>query len=215
MFQLLTNNKRRRCLLKNWKRKWFDCGGILAIISGLLLMISCSGEKILQSNDQFIADDLGAINAVDLAKRLDSAQAGLAKTESSTYLIAQTQYGFEINGSAYTASFVLDNETITIKVPNNNFDKSKWGDRLYIFIRAEKWNTPNGLVYYYDCTPSGVVFSSPLMLIQPYENKIGGIQNLYWKNDRLNAWVVEDAQNLQSGYARFGIDHFSKYAIAD
>ena len=199
----------------NSKRLYIRTGGILFIVLAVLLLISCSGERIMQGDSQNIADDLGAINAVDLAKNFDPDQTGLAKTEGGTYLVSHVEFGFEINGSAYSTSFVLDNETISIKVPANNFDKSRWGDRLYIYIRADKWITPTGVVYYYDCNPGGVVFSVPIMLIQPYKNNLRGTQNLYWKNEGINQWVVEDSQNLSSGSARFSIKHFSKYAIAD
>jgi hypothetical protein len=194
------------------RSKCLSYGGLLGIfIIVLFTAVSCSDNKIFNAssdeNSQF--QDIAAINAVELAK-----SGGLGKSDTATYLIAQTQYGFEINGTAMTTSFVIGGSTISISVPANNFNKSKWGDRLYIFIRAEKWNTPNGIVYYYDCTPEGVVFSSPLKLTQPYTNSTIGTEYLYWRDANGN-WVVSDTQTLRSSTAKFNISHFSKYAISD
>ncbi|NLI15438.1 MAG: hypothetical protein GX409_04045 [candidate division Zixibacteria bacterium] len=193
--------------------KWFSYGGIFGIFLILLFTaVSCSDNNIINppSDNNGLVQDIAAINAVELAK-----SGGLGKSDTATYLIAQTQYGFEINGSAMTTSFVIGGSTISISVPANNFDKSRWGDRLYIFIRAEKWNTANGIVYYYDCTPEGVVFSSPLKLTQPFTNSsVGGTEYLYWKNAN-GVWVVSDTQTLRVPSAKFSISHFSKYAISD
>ncbi|GEM_PF-2772253 len=193
--------------------KWFSYGGIFGIfLIVLFTAVSCSDNNIINppSDNNGLVQDIAAINAVELAK-----SGGLAKSDTATYLIAQTQYGFEINGTAMTTSFVIGGSTISISVPANNFDKSRWGDRLYIFIRAEKWNTANGIVYYYDCTPEGVVFSSPLKLTQPFTNSsVGGTEYLYWKNAN-GVWVVSDTQTLRVPSAKFSISHFSKYAISD
>jgi hypothetical protein len=192
--------------------KWLSYGGILGIfVIVLFTAVSCSDNNIINSpiDNGSLVQDLDAINAVELAK-----SGGLAKSDTATYLIAQTQYGFEISGSALNTSFVIDNATIAISVPANNFDKTKWGDRLYIFIRAEKWNTANGYVYYYDCTPEGVVFSSPLKFTQTFSNTISGTEYLYWKNAN-GVWVTSDIQSLNSAKAKFNINHFSKYAISD
>jgi hypothetical protein len=192
--------------------KWLSYGGILGIfLIVIFTAVSCSDNNIVNptNDDRGLIQDLAAINAVELAKT-----PGLAKTDSATYLIAQTQYGFELTGSAMTTSFVIGNTTISIAVPANNFDKTKYGDRLYIFIRAEKWNTANGYVYYYDCTPEGVVFNGNLKFTQPYSNSTAGTEYLFWKNAN-NVWVTADIQNVNSAKARFNIGHFSKYAISD
>lgn len=194
------------------RSKWLSYGGVFGIfLIVLFTAISCSDNNIINapSDENRLVQDIAAINAIELAK-----SGGLSKTDTATYLIAQTQYGFEINGTAMTTSFVIGGSTISISVPANNFDKSRWGDRLYIFIRAEKWNTANGIVYYYDCTPEGVVFSSPLKLTQPYTNSAVGTEYLYWKNAG-GIWVVSDTQTLRSSTAKFNISHFSKYAISD
>lgn len=194
------------------RSKWLSYGGLFGIfLIVLFTAISCSDNNIINtpSDENGLVQDIAAINAVELAK-----SGGLGKLDTATYLIAQTQYGFEINGAAMTTSFVIGGSTISISVPANNFDKSRWGDRLYIFIRAEKWNTANGIVYYYDCTPEGVVFSSPLKLTQPYTNSLVGTEYLYWKNAN-GIWVVSDTQTLRSSTAKFNISHFSKYAISD
>jgi hypothetical protein len=200
--------------MRNVKRLWLSSGGLAVVLISILLIASCSENSITNNDNQRINQDLEAINSVELAKSLGGENPGSAKTEWGTYLIAQTQYGFEISGYALSRTFYLDGKPITIKVPDNAFDKNRWGDRLYIFIRAEKWHTPGGVVYYYDCNPDGVVFNSPLTLIQPYEYSSGS-QNLYWKNAPLNSWVVEDVSYLSSGKAYFHIGHFSKYAISD
>ena len=203
--------------MKKAKDLWFN-GGLIAILIGVFLVYACSDNKILNnpSDDQQTLQDLAAINAVDLARERLVDTSGLAKPEGDTYLIAKTEFGFEITSSASTASFMLDGNRISIAVPANAFDKSKWGERLYIYIRAEKWNTSTGsTVSYYECTPGGVVFNSPLKITQPYENKVSGKQNLYFKNPISNTWVTADSQSLLDGQARFSIDHFSKYAISD
>jgi hypothetical protein len=192
--------------------KWLSYGGILGIfVIVLFTAVSCSDNNIINppNDNGSLVQDLDAINAVELAK-----SGGLSKADTATYLIAQTQYGFELTGSAMTTSFVIDNTTISISVPANNFDKTKWGDRLYIFIRAEKWNTANGYVYYYDCTPEGVVFTGNLKFTQPFTNSAVGVENLYWRNSN-GSWVVSDTERLNSGKANFNIGHFSKYAISD
>jgi hypothetical protein len=194
------------------RSQWLSYSGILGIFAIVLFTaVSCSDNNIINpdNDNNALTQDLSSINAVELAKSGDP-----AKSDTATYLIAQTQYGFELTGSAMTTSFVIDNTTISIAVPANNFDKSKWGDRLYIFIRAEKWNTANGYVYYYDCTPEGVVFTGNLKFTQPFTNSSAGTQNLYWKNS-LGNWVVSDTERLNSGKANFNIGHFSKYAISD
>jgi hypothetical protein len=199
--------------MKDVNRLWL-LRGIGVIFISVLLVLACSDNKIMNISSQPVDQDLAAINAVDFAKTHAGENPGLASA-TPTYLVAKTEYGFEISGTALTTSFVLDNETITIQVPNNAFNKSKWGDRLYIYIRAEKWSTPNGNVFYYDCTPSGVVFNSPLKLNQPYQNKVSGKQSLYFYDPKLNQWVTADAESLINGKAKFEIGHFSKYAISD
>lgn len=189
-------------------------GGLTAIIFlSIILLASCSDNSI--TNESPVDLDLEAINTVELAKQIESDNPGMAKVESGTYVVDKTEFGFEISGDEYTASFTLDGQDITIDVPEKAFDKNKWGDRLYIYIRAEKWETSSGSVYYYDCNPGGVEFTNPLLLQQPYSNKTSSSsQNLYWKND-VNVWVVEDADKIENGKATFEIHHFSKYAIAD
>lgn len=191
--------------------KWLSYGGLFSIfLIVLFTAVSCSDNNIINPADDNsrMTQDILAINAVELAK-----SGGLAK-DTTTYLIAHVEYSFEINGSAMTTSFIIDNSTISISVPANNFDKTRLGDRLYIYIRAEKWNTASGIVYYYDCTPEGVVFSSPLKLTQPFTSTIVGTEYLYWKNAS-GAWVLSDTQILKSSSAKFSINHFSKYAISD
>ena len=200
--------------MSNVKKLLKGLGGLAILVIGLTLIVSCSEKGILQSDNNQIDNDLAAINSVDAAKDLFADNPGMAKTEGGIYLVAKTEYGFEARSDrASYGSFNLGGTPINVKVPAYAFDKNKWGDRLYIYVRAEKWMTPSGLVYFYECNPGGVVFKQPITLTQPYKNASVGSENLYYSSN--SYWVVEDVQYLRNGTAVFNIHHFSKYAIAD
>lgn len=192
---------------------FYGIRGIAVIVLSLLLIVACSNKNVV--NDDPGNLDLEAINSVELAKTVYLDNPGLAKSDLAVYSISKVEYGFEITSRASSTSFYIDNQLIKIDVPANAFDQSKWGARLYIYIRAEKWSTSYGNVYYYECTPEGVQFEHPLVFHQPYQNRNGGNEYLYWYNPNYKFWVVEDSDKLNSGSATFEINHFSKYAIAD
>ncbi len=187
--------------------------GISIILFTLLLFTACSDNQI--TSNEPANTDLLAIQSVDLAKELNAKTPGLAKGELNVYSISKVAHGFEISSAASVTSFVIDGKTIKISVPENAFDKNKFGERLYIFIRAEKWYTSDGVVYYYECTPGGAEFKEPLVLHQPYQYSGSSSEYLYWYNPDHRNWVAVDGKNLRNGSASFEIHHFSKYAIAD
>lgn len=199
--------------MKKDNRLFLGIRGIAILIFTLLLFVSCSDHNIV--NDENNNLDLEAINSVELAKQLEAESPGLAKQELQIYELSHEAKGFEVSSEGYTASFEFDGIVTKVEVPEDSYDQSKWGERLHIFIKAEKWLTTSGIVYYYTCTPHGVEFKRPLILHQPYENSNSGKENLYWYNPDKGKWVVEDKDRIKNGVATFEIDHFSKYAIAD
>lgn len=195
-------------------RKLFATIGIMSVLLlSLLTFVSCSDQNI--TNEEPANLDLEAIYSVDLAKQMESESPGLAKLELNVYLKSQVTHGFEITNNGYSTSFNIDGKTVKIEAPRNSFDENKWGKRVYIFLRVEKWITPNGTVYYYDCSPGGIEFKNPLILDHPYENSVSKSESLFWFNPAHSNWVVEDVTKLNKMGAAFEIDHFSKYAIAD
>ena len=185
--------------------------GVVALVLVVILTFACSNKSVQPQNDQLI-NDLEAINAVEMVKT----QSGLAKATATATLIANTTTEFELNGSAYTDTFVIDSDTVIIYAPANTWDKTKYGDRMHIFIRAEKWSTSTSDVFYYECSPGGAVFLNYLVLYQPYNNKKSStLQNLYWGDTAASTWVIADQDLLNKGYVKYEIKHFSKYAIAD
>lgn len=72
---------------------------------------------------------------------------------------------------------------------------------------------------YCDCGPEGQTFESNLLIdfdpSQFNNHPTSNVVKLYWLNTATNRWSVSATQQKTLPRARFGIGHFSKYAIAD
>lgn len=72
---------------------------------------------------------------------------------------------------------------------------------------------------YCGCGPDGQTFESDLQIdFDPsqFNNRpTSNVVKLYWLNTATNRWSVYAAQQKAQPRTRFGIGHFSKYAIAD
>jgi len=72
---------------------------------------------------------------------------------------------------------------------------------------------------YFNCGPVGQVFESDLLIdfdpSQFTNHPTSNVVKLFLLNESTNKWNVEGTQQKSQPRARFGISHFSKYAISD
>jgi hypothetical protein len=72
---------------------------------------------------------------------------------------------------------------------------------------------------YCECGPDGQAFESAIMIdfdpAQFNNHPTSNVVKLYQHNDSTNKWSMTATQQKSQPRARFGIGHFSKYAIAD
>ena len=185
-------------------------GAIVLLVS--LTFFACSSRNVVIESD--LSLDQAAIEAVDLARTMDPNQTGLAKTEGTTpYRICYTEAKNGFTASGGELKIELDNQEIFLIIPANAIPVEQYGNCCEIRVWAEKWQTDNGVVYYYECTPGGIQFKTPVTLIQPISSS--STENLFWYNSSTSRWVVVDSDKVSAGSASFEINHFSKYAISD
>lgn len=192
------------------KANGFLFAALLIAMMGLLAFNGCSNNSPLSSDDE--NSDLAAINAVDAVKNLNPLDRRLlAKGDPTTYLIDSVTVSHEIEKDDFTIELELDKIEIEFNVPEDAIDDDEV-DEIIIF--GEKWQTPDGIVYYYTCSPSGLVFKEPITLDQPLENS-SYKEDMYWYNPALLRWQLEDTAKVINRIATFDIEHFSRYAISD
>ncbi|MCD6161375.1 MAG: hypothetical protein J7K40_03055 [candidate division Zixibacteria bacterium] len=187
----------------------FLFAALLIAMAGLIAFSGCSNNSPLSSDDE--NSDLNAINAVDAVKNLNPLDHRLlAKGDPETYLIDSAAVSHEFDDDGFEMTLSLDRKTIKFIVPEDAIDD----DDKDIIILGEKWQTPDGIVYYYTCSPSGLVFEKPITLKQTLENTNYN-EDMYWYNPASLSWEVEDSDKVVNGIVTFDIDHFSRYAISD
>jgi len=184
-------------------------GAIVLLAS--LTFFACSSQNAMVEDE--VSMDLAAIEAVDLARNMDPAEPGLAKTEALLYRICyyEAKNGFGSEGGKL--AFELDGQQIYLIIPANAIPVEQYGNSCEIRVWAEKWQTDSGVVYYYECSPGGIQFKTPVTLVQPISTS--STENLFWYNQATGRWVVVDSDKVSAGSASFEISHFSKYAISD
>jgi hypothetical protein len=82
-----------------------------------------------------------------------------------------------------------------------------------ITIRASVVGMPSGSVVVYDCGPDGTVFDVPLEVVQPEPNGKSAA-SLYYFNEKLSQWELQETSPVKDRNALFHIYHFSKYGIS-
>jgi hypothetical protein len=186
--------------------------GAALVFLASLTFFACSSQNAMVEDE--VSMDLAAIEAVDLARNMDPTEPGLAKTEALLYRICyyEAKNGFGSEGGKL--AFELDGQQIYLIIPPNAIPVEQYGNCCEIRVWAEKWQTDNGVVYYYECTPGGIQFKTPVTLVQPFSAG-SNVEKLFWYNPATGRWVVSDSDKVVSGSASFEIDHFSKYAISD
>jgi hypothetical protein len=82
-----------------------------------------------------------------------------------------------------------------------------------ITIRASILGAPSGSVVIYDCGPDGTVFDVPLEVVQPMPPSKSAA-SLFYFNEKLSQWELQEVSPVKGGTALFHIYHFSKYGIS-
>ena len=180
------------------------------MLAGLLLSLGCSDDKLANPYEdatdyQSLYMDIFNVdgyNDVDVVVA-DSVELAIDLTAEQGDSVA-----FDIDGqSVYVIAYdgaVTDSVDIAIDC------------RMLEFVTA---GDSSKKAMYFACGPAGQVFENDLIIdfdpAQFNNHPNSNVVKLYLLNESNNKWYHQGNQQKSQPRARFGIDHFSKYAISD
>lgn len=106
-------------------------------------------------------------------------------------------------------SLELGDKTATFLVPAGALDEN-----ALIVMKAVQAPTPMGEATVFDFGPDGLEFSNPATLSLETARAEGSVLRLYWWNDSVGRWELQESCVVSNGGVHFSVHHFSKYGIS-
>jgi hypothetical protein len=196
-----------------WTRagRWFVGATFLIAFAASVLLLSGCGDSPVSP---VIGDDpVGALQEVEqehaelLAHDSDGASPKLLGNLLRNVLFALESLLIGDDGGLL--SLELGDKTATFAVPEGALDKSE-----LIVMKAVQAPTPMGEATVFDFGPDGLEFSSPATLSLETARAEGSVLRLYWWNNSVGRWELQESCEVRNGVVHFSVHHFSKYGIS-
>ncbi|MFH1687994.1 MAG: hypothetical protein ABIE70_10820 [bacterium] len=192
--------------------KWFSLAGFAVLIGavGLVFFTGCSDYPVAPTTDNHQAkmDWLASVTGTP-GGAPDGVQLSPGNRVKPQIDVTVSEYILANKGGKI--KFKLDKDQFEFKV-----DKKSLTQDAEITIRAQKWDSPYGPIWTFDCSPEGLVF-----LDKPLELEVKGLFSkeysvLWYWNPDTGEWEVQQVLEGKFSHDKreFEIWHFSKYGIS-
>lgn len=191
--------------------RWFVGATFLVAFAASVLLLSGCGDSPISP---VIGDDsVGALQHVEQNHGALLAQdSNGASPKLLGNLLRNVFYALEsllIGNDGGLLSLELGDKTATFSVPAGALDEN-----ALIVMKAVQAPTPMGEATVFDFGPDGLAFSSPATLSLETTRAEGSVLRLYWWNDSVGRWELQESCVVSHGSVHFSVHHFSKYGIS-
>lgn len=197
----------------NWTRagRWFvGATFLIAFAASVLLLSGCGDSPVAPT----IGDgSVGALQQVEQEHGALLAQDSIGATPKLLgNLLRNVFFALEsllIGEDGGLLSLELGGKTATFAVPVGALDEN-----ALIVMKAVQAPTPMGEATVFDFGPDGLEFLSPATLSLETARAEGSLLRLYWWNNSVGRWELQESCVVKDGSVHFSVHHFSKYGIS-